>query len=66
MREARAEPFAARLLPGGEEHVLERPPSGLARGLFVGPAALVEVIVGALLALTAGYYALRLWRARRR
>jgi hypothetical protein len=50
----------------GERVVVERPPPGLGRGLLpVSPLVVVLVTLGLVL-LTAGYYALRLRRARRR
>ena len=66
MREARPNPVALRELPSGEQHVVERPPEGLARGLVVVTPPVVLLLAAALALLTLGYYAIRLRRARRR
>jgi hypothetical protein len=66
MREARLNPVGLREPPSGEQAVIERPPEGLGRGLFVVTPPVVVLLAAALALLTLGYYVLRLRRARRR
>ncbi len=66
MREAGLNPFAARELPAGAPVVVERPPPGLARGVFVVSPLLVELVAVSLVLVTLAYYALRLRGPRRR
>jgi hypothetical protein len=66
MREGGPNPVALRELPTGGLAVVERPPEGLGRGVFVVTPPVVLLLTLALVLLTAGYYALRLRRAHRR
>ena len=66
MREAGPLLFALDLLPPVRENVVERPPPGMARGIFVVSPLVVTLVAGALLFLALGYYVLRLRKARRR
>jgi hypothetical protein len=66
MREAGPNPFAASEFPRGAAGVVERPPPGIARGIFVVQPFVVELLAVALLLTTLGYYALGLRRPRRR
>jgi len=66
MQKARTETWLA-LDPGTvERSVVERPPPGIARGVFPVSPAVVLLLALALALVTGGYYALRLRRARRR
>ncbi|HTQ05769.1 MAG TPA: hypothetical protein VMI54_18025 [Polyangiaceae bacterium] len=65
MREAGLNPIGARE-PPGVTVVAERPPPGLARGVFVVTPLAVELVALSLVLVTFAYYALRLRRPRRR
>jgi hypothetical protein len=62
MREAGPNPLA----PSGREGVVERPPPGLARGIFAVSPLVVSLVTALLLFLSLGYYTLRLLKLRRR
>lgn len=66
MREAGLDPFTARELPNGSPVVVERPPPGLGRGIFVVSPLVVELVAFSLVLVTLAYYAFRLRRPRRR
>lgn len=66
MREAGPIPFAAGELPAGREGVVERPPPGIARGIFVVSPWVVTLATGALLVLAIAHYVLRFRKALRR
>jgi hypothetical protein len=66
MREAGPIPLPSSELPPGRDGVVERPPPGMARGVFVVSPPVVALLTGALLLLALGHYALRLPRAFRR
>jgi hypothetical protein len=65
MREAGLE-LPARGLPTGAPVVVERPPPGLARGIFVVSPLVVELVSFSLVLVTLAYYVVRLRRPRRR
>lgn len=62
MREAGPPPLA----PSGREGVVERPPPGMARGIFAVSPLVVTLVTALLLLLSLGYYTLRLLKIRRR
>jgi hypothetical protein len=62
MREAAEPPHA----PSGREGVVERPPPGLARGIFAVSPLVVTLVTTLLLFLSLGYYTLRLLKLRHR
>ena len=62
MREAAEPPLA----PSGREGVVERPPPGIARGIFAVSPLVVTLLTALLLFLSLGYYTLRLLKIRRR
>jgi len=62
MREAVPSPLA----PSGREGVVERPPPGMARGIFAVSPLVVTLVTALLLLLSVGYYTLRLLKIRRR
>jgi hypothetical protein len=66
MREAGPNPLAARELPPGREGVVERPPPGLARGVFAVSPPVVTLVSVACLLLALAYYAIALIKIRRR
>ena len=66
MREAGPIPFAPSELAAGREGVVERPPPGIARGIFVVSPWVVTLTTGALLIVALAHYALRFRKARRR
>jgi len=57
---------AARELPTGVSVVVERPPPGIGRGVFVVSPLVVELVSFSLVLVTLAYYAFRLRRPRRR
>ena len=62
MREAGSLPLA----PSGQEGTVERPPPGMARGIFAVSPLVVTLVTALLLLLSLGYYTLRLLKTRRR
>jgi hypothetical protein len=65
MREAGLS-VATRELLSGAPVVVERPPPGLGRGIFVVSPLAVELVSFSLVLVTLAYYAFRLRRSRRR
>ncbi len=65
MREAGLN-VAGRELPTGVPVVVERPPPGLGRGIFVVSPLAVELVSFSLVLVTLAYYGFRLRRPRRR